>query len=417
MKKGKIIIGLVLVIIIIGGLLAIKPVKNNLSVKNNEKGIVLYGEEKYNEALVLFQKSVKLDESFVEGFINLAKTHLALGNYPEAFTQAQKGLVIAPESAELNTICGQSSINKEEYNEALEFFNTAIASDSSLAVAYYYRGIAKANLGDLESSLADYKKAQELDANNPEYYESSVLVRTKMDDYGGIITDYNKIIALDPTNTEAFYQRGYFKLNLDDYAGAIEDFDNALKLDDKLGKAHYYKGLTNAKWNKLEDAAVSFEKAAGLDYKAHEAYFNEGLAYLQLNKVNDAKRSFNSSLKIDPNGSKATDANMNLGVVELMQANFKEATRHFTNLIDTDNSNAEAFFNRAYAYGELKKHNQAIADLDKCVSLGKKTPEVYYLRGVQYIHLSNYSGSCPDLNIAMKNGHEEAKKLYNMYCN
>ena len=80
----------------------------------------------------------------------------------------------------------------------------------------------------MDESLLDYKKAQELDQTNKEYYESSVIVRTTLEDYSGIISDYNKLIELEPANTEALYQRGYFKLNLDDFEGALNDFNNAL---------------------------------------------------------------------------------------------------------------------------------------------------------------------------------------------
>jgi tetratricopeptide (TPR) repeat protein len=85
-------------------------------------------------------------------------------------------------------------------------------------------------------------------------------------------------------------------------------------------------------------------------------------------------------------------------------------------LLKKDTSNVEALFNRAYAYNSLKEHTKAIIDLDKCIALGKKTSEVYYLRGVQYINLGNSASSCSDLDIAAKAGHEEAKKLYKMYC-
>lgn len=416
MKKGKLIVILVVSILIVSGILSIKPVKKSLSMKNNDHGVALYADTKYSEAIGFFEKAIKLNHKFLEGYINLAKTYLALNNTEGAYQIAQKGLTINKNSSELNTICGQAKIKDEAYPESIVFFDLAIEADSSLAVAYYYRGIAKANMGDLEASLADYKKAQELDKNNPEYYESSLLVRTKMDDYSGIIKDYNKLLELDPNNTEAFYQRGYFKLNLNDFEGALADFDNALKLDDKLGKAHYYKGLTNAKSNHLTEAAPPFEKSAELGYKPHEAYFNAGLAYLQLNNIKLAQKAFNNCLTTNPEGIKANDAMLNLGVLELMQSNFKGAAKQFSSLLNKDTSNVEALFNRAYAYNGLKEHTKAIMDLDKCIGLGKKTSEVYYLRGVQYIGLGNYASSCSDLDIAAKAGHEEAKKLYKMYC-
>ena len=46
----------------------------------------------------------------------------------------------------------------KDYEGAIEDFTKAINKRSSYLDAYYYRGVAKARLGDYESAIADYSK-------------------------------------------------------------------------------------------------------------------------------------------------------------------------------------------------------------------------------------------------------------------
>jgi len=73
--------------------------------------------------------------------------------------------------------------------------------------------------------------------------------------------------------------------------------------------------------------------------------------------------------------------------------------------------------NIASSYFGMKKYNEAIGDLNKCIALGKTTAEVYYLCGVNYISMNQYNKGCEDLEKAKVLGHIEAANLLKMYCN
>ena len=416
MKKGLLISIIVLILVIIIAIFSVKPIKKKIATKRLAEGIALYDSNNFKEAIVSFQKAIKLNNSLLEAYINLAKSQLNLGLNDEAFKNGEKVIALNKNNAEGYSICGEVKIHEENYSGAIAYFDKAIEFDTLNASAYYYRGVAKANLGEYQAALADYNQAQRLDATNSEYLESGLVVRTKLNDYSGIIKDYNKLLELDPSNTEAFYQRGYFKFNIEDYQGAISDFDNALKLDNKLGKAYYYRGLANAKSGNLPEAAKNFNESAMNGYKAHESFFNAGLAYMQLKKSRDAKQALENCIKANNNGPKTTDARINLGAIQLMNSNFEGAINTYTELLKSDSKNTDALFNRAYAYGSIKSYSNAIEDLNSCINYGRGTGDVYYLRAVQLISLGRYKESCPDLEIASKNGIKEAKELYETYC-
>ena len=52
----------------------------------------------------------------------------------------------------------------KDYEGAIEDFTNAINKRSSYLDAYYYRGVAKARLGDYESAIVDYSKVLKMNS-------------------------------------------------------------------------------------------------------------------------------------------------------------------------------------------------------------------------------------------------------------
>ncbi|MBK6993469.1 MAG: hypothetical protein IPH31_00570 [Lewinellaceae bacterium] len=57
----------------------------------------------------------------------------------------------------------------DSFSKAYDNFNIATKVDPIFVKAYYYRGIASEEMGNLEGALADYKQASGM---SPEYQEA-----------------------------------------------------------------------------------------------------------------------------------------------------------------------------------------------------------------------------------------------------
>ena len=57
-----------------------------------------------------------------------------------------------------------------------------------------------------------------------------------------------------------------------------------------------------------------------------------------------------------------------------------------------------------------------ISDLNKCISLGNTSSDVYFARGVNKISLGKYSTGCLDLVKAQELGHQKAASMRKQYC-
>lgn len=97
----------------------------------------------------------------------------------------------------------------------------------------FYQKRAEANLskGDLEAALADYNKAVELKADNPDLYVSRGRAYFNLKSYELSVQDFDKAIELNPKTAIAFIDRGRSYEKLGDRQKALADYKKALELD------------------------------------------------------------------------------------------------------------------------------------------------------------------------------------------
>lgn len=221
-------------------------------------------------------------------------------------------VIIINLSAQVNTSTdyvkmGNQSHAAGNYNEAIKYFNQAIALDSTNRDAFYYRGHAKFELADDEGaildftktiqlgsfadayffrgrskyfiadysgSLADINTAIEMDrlhyrsqtrhASDVYYYRS--LVNYSLKDFQGALSDGNVAIELDSTYADAYYGRAKAKYTLSDFDGAIDDCNKSIQLDQQYPDPYYLLGLIEIYQGKSEAACKNFSKAQDLGH-------------------------------------------------------------------------------------------------------------------------------------------------------
>jgi tetratricopeptide (TPR) repeat protein len=94
------------------------------------RGIVLMNQRAYDRALADFDTAIALEPGLAEGHINRGAVLLARHDYAGALASIDRGLALTPEEP---------------------------------ALAYYNRGIAHEELGEVRAAYNDYRRAAELD--------------------------------------------------------------------------------------------------------------------------------------------------------------------------------------------------------------------------------------------------------------
>ena len=174
------------------------------------KGFSLNGLQKYNEAIVCFDKAIEIDSLD-----------------PASYTD--RGLAFS---------------YKKDYEKAILDFEKVLKIDSNgkqAEAAYYYLGRIKFSQGDFEQAIKEFDKLLLLVPTDAEAYFLRGTAKSNIMDIKGSITDFDFAIKFNPKYMEAYANRGFQKIN-------------ALPVAEKVGK----------KIGCLEDPCADFKKAKAL---------------------------------------------------------------------------------------------------------------------------------------------------------
>ncbi len=168
---------------------------------------------------------------------------------------------------------GKSALDQEQYREAINQFDDALAEFPEYAEARQYRGWAYRRLQNTEQATTDLKAGAELYALTNRYFEA--------------ISCVNYIIEMHPQHGEYYVMRGDYHTALDELPPAIDDYKTAVKINKKslifqlaLAEAYYRN-------EQFKDAAKVFEKARKLAADPADVYVRLILTYMYAGKDKD----------------------------------------------------------------------------------------------------------------------------------
>jgi tetratricopeptide (TPR) repeat protein len=135
------------------------------------------------------------------------------------------------------------------------------ASDGDLV----NRGIEKAKNGDLDSAIADFNRAAELNPKDDAPYYNRAQARRLKNDTAGAIADYTKAIELGSTNPAAYNNRGNARAENKDRDGAIADYTRAIALKPDYARAYYNRAMLKKEKGDNAGATADFKRAKELN--------------------------------------------------------------------------------------------------------------------------------------------------------
>jgi tetratricopeptide (TPR) repeat protein len=186
------------------------------------------------------------------------------------------------ESHLVSYIMGERHFRAEEYGEAIAEYSRAIALKADFAEAFFSRGRARHERGDLDRAIADYTDAIRLTGGSAAAWNCRGCAWAQKGEAERAIQDYTRAIALKEDYGDAWFNRGYSWREQGEYDRAIADFSALIELEpenasvyNQRGTAWYYKGED-------EKAIGDFSKAISLKHDFSLAWYNRGTAWRSL---------------------------------------------------------------------------------------------------------------------------------------
>jgi len=309
------------------------------------RGMVLYKQNKNDEALAAFQKTLTIDPNYSSAQYYVAATYDRLN----------------------------------QSDQSIAMYKKTVEKDPEFAPAWYDMGVAYYNAGDYDKAADAYQHSTQLDPNNAQGHANLASTYRQQEHFDQANAEYKQAESLGIKNDPNLYNEwGYClgKTNEWDKSSArlitARELGNTAVDDSNVGWAYYNAGADAKTKNDDEAAKANYElskaflqKAVEKDPKLDAAYMNLGSTYNGLGEYQDAVNVLNVALGLRPDWVLALNQ---LGVGYRGAGDLAAAITQFTRATTVDSVNVFGLFNLGstqYAAGDKNGAKKTQARLNK----------------------------------------------------
>jgi len=195
-------------------------------------GLIAESEEDLAEAEECMRRAALLEPNAHLARARLASLATARGDYEAALPELRAWAAAQPgESAPLLYLAS-AEIELEEWGEAAEVLDRALALEPQSAALHRRRGDLCRRTGDRTRAEFHYAQALELDPDDEETRLKHALLLADLERTDDALEELNEILRRDPMNAAAYYQRGLLLYTeKGDLVEALHDLDQAIVLE------------------------------------------------------------------------------------------------------------------------------------------------------------------------------------------
>ncbi|NCA26877.1 MAG: tetratricopeptide repeat protein, partial [Methylophilaceae bacterium] len=212
------------------------------------------------------------------------------------------------------------------------------------------------NQGQLQATA---NMAQSMLRNYPNTFMIHNLLGIALDglgDHQTAIESYKRAVQLQSNNPDLHFNLGIALANVGRYEEAINSYRSAIRLQPKFFEAYGNLGTVLQKQGKLEEAVASYRKALSIQADPR-GYFNLGTALRDEGKLDEAIKSYRQAIAMFPNYA---DAHCNLGETLRDQGNMQEAIKSYQDTLAINPNHPQANYDMAEFLYLAKKYDEAI---------------------------------------------------------
>lgn len=295
----------------------------------------------YKNALKFYDFALKSEPDNIELLANKALTLHAMNNYMSAIEiykdilKKQSNDRIEKNLTAASIAYGYSLYDKNDYGQAILYFEDAIELNDKEASAYYGLAMANEKLGIKDAAIQNYRMAAELEPTNNEYI--SALHRLKD----------SSTIPAEPNSEEIFNPLKENKKEEPIITNISIPTEDSLSYPDLIKKGDE------------ESSKQNYDKA--IDYYTKAVISNPS--------------------------DKATM--MKIASLYKNKGNGQKAISFYDKIISLDKNNSDAYFNKGLLLANLKDYDSCIKCFEKVIELSPEYPYAYYSLGLAYEQKGN----------------------------
>ena len=305
---------------------------------------------------------------------------------------------------------GRQALADGKYALAIENFNVLSRLDTTDYYTYFFRGIAKYNLGDLRGAKRDFDRSVRLNPVFTSGWHYRGITESRFGNYEQALADLQQAIDLRPGYVGLYFSRGVTYFLAQQFDNAIGDFDKYIRQEPKDPSAYLNRG---ASWLFLGDtlkAVQDYNKAIKLDRFDPEGYVRRGRLYAAQKRYDLAMTDMDRAIELD---TANTFAYFNRAIMLYEQERYKEAMNDLNRVLQDEPGNALTLYNRGLIHAQLGAYEDALDDMDRVLNINPDNVLAIFNRASIFIELGQYQNALEDYDRAIELYPDFAKAYMN----
>jgi tetratricopeptide (TPR) repeat protein len=295
------------------------------------------------------------------------------------------------------------------YKEAIKEYDAAIKKNKTNSDLYLGRAKCYEKTNDLSRAMKDYDESYRIDPSNLETIQRRAILYRHNNDFFKALTDYKTYLTINRENTDIYEEMADLRIlinkNTDE---AIKDLNDGIAVDPKAPGLYLKKGLLLLEKNDYRAADNNFSTVIKLDSNNALAYYNRGKSQLLLNNPVTAGVDFEAAREKGLDGANIKNIEgYAYGYFQRAAAKFNESAKEEAikladDAIALNPLNSTYRFGRGEYYFSVNNYKEAINNYDQALLLDKNYIDAWYKRGLAWYNLGDYKTAIENYNGAVK---------------
>lgn len=345
---------------------------------------IMLAMQKTDDAFNSLDQTIKADAQFWDAYRLQAQIYLSLKKYQQTIRVCKFLENNRQSDAETYYLRGSAQYQLKDYTEALQDFNQATIQASDMGKA---SAMVKVYLARSECLL---RLAENNEYKSQEYWQTA-------------LKDLDRSIAFQQDQPTYYAKRSYIRMLLKQYGPSLQDIQMAIDLDEESADFYYQRALLQKIFKQMPEVMKDLDIAISKNSKYHQAYALRALVYAEKQNYEPAIKDCNQAIQLD---EKNAAYYLQRGSVLLAQKQWQSVISDMnTGLACEPEKERDVYhFQRARAYLELGKYNDALNDMILAIDRNGEKRAYFELRSQIYTKLQEPEKAADDMQAAQELG-------------
>ncbi len=305
---------------------------------------------------------------------------------------------------------GADAAQSRAWDEAVRWYDRALAARPDHADSHYKRGNALKELGRLDEALAAYDRALECRNDFGYAWCNRGVVLELLQRADEALSSYDRAVRHNPADALAHYNRGRVLRSLLRFEEALASFECALKAEPRYAEACFSRGLLLQELGRATEALASYDAAAAQNPGHFQTWFNRGHVLRTLGQLDAALISFEKALTLQDSHA---ESHYNRGVLLERKGDPEGALASYARAVERAADFHQAHFNSAGLHRQKRQPDAALASYGRAIAARPDYAEAYLNRGVLLQEQGRWEEARSDYDQALRLRPDYAEALYN----